>query len=308
MSGATKKPGSMQTLDSLKKPQNTTCEDPLVCIVKEVIVKLQTNPSSITTEDARRLSENTVVGDLQTAKIISALEVLAASSATINQVNPTLGQAPHTSLPTIINDLKAAVDQNPGDVTTEVLRNAQNVVISKLITSPDTDDGYTEFKTEMQKAVGHTNAPHPELETQIQEEIAKIESKLVEGTVTIEEANHFHALEACAHGQTEKGGITSIAQSVVAKRERQLSLSSGSSPTGNRSRANSKTFTPQEQSHRDKEADFQKVADEIKPRIEQSMITEEDADLLHSRETCAHGQTKKGGLASSAQSVTSKKR
>lgn len=107
------------------------------------------------------------------------------------------------------------------------------------------------YATEMQKAVGHANAPHPELKVVLQEEIAKIEPKVAEGTVTIEEANHLHSLEARAHGHTEKGGIASIAQSVAAKRERALSLSSsgaGSSPISNRSRANSRPVFPQEQS------------------------------------------------------------
>jgi hypothetical protein len=162
--------------------------------------------------------------------------------------------------------------------------------------------------TEMQKAVGHSNAPHPELEAQLQEEIAKIESKVVEGTVTIEEANHLHSLEARAHGHTEKGGITSIAQSVAAKRERQLSLSSGSSPDSSRSRANSKTFTPQEQSHRDKEANLRQAEAAIKPKVEQGTVTDADANLLHSRETRAHGTTEKSGLAASAQSVAAHKR
>lgn len=103
----------------------------------------------------------------------------------------------------------------------------------------------------MQRAVGHTNAPHPELEDELREEIAKIEPKVVEGTVTIEEANHLHSLEARAHGHTERGGLTSLAQSVAAKRERQLSLSSGSSPTSNRSRVNSKTFSSHELYRRD---------------------------------------------------------
>ncbi|KAH3941717.1 hypothetical protein HBH98_205930 [Parastagonospora nodorum] len=290
MSGATEKPGSMRTLDLLKKSQDAPADDPLVGIVKDVIHKLQNNPTSITTEDARRLSENTVVSDLQTAKIISAVEAIASSSAIIHQVDPTLGQAPRTSLPTIITDLKAAVDQNPNDVTTEVLKNAQNVV------------------SKMQKAVGHTNAPHPELEAQLREEIAKIELKVAEGTVTIEEANHLHSLEARAHGHTEKGGITSIAQSVAAKRERQLSLSSGSGSSGIRSSANSKTFIPQDQSHLDKESNPKNAEDAIKPGIEQGTASEDDVKLLHSCETRAHGHTEKGGLASSAQSVAAKKR
>jgi len=160
----------------------------------------------------------------------------------------------------------------------------------------------------MQRAVGHTNAPHPELEVELQEEIAKIEPKVAEGTVTIEEANHLHSLEARVHGHTEKGGITSIAQSVAAKRERQLSLSGGSSPVGNRSRANSRALTPQEQSHRDKEANLHKAEATIKPKVEQGTVTEADANLLHSRETRAHGQTEKDGLTASAQSLASKKR
>jgi hypothetical protein len=131
MSSATEKPGSMRKSELLKKSQDAPADDPLVGIVKDVIHKLQNNPASITTEDARRLSENTVVSDLQTAKIVSAVEAIASSSAVVHQVDPTLGQTPRTSLPTIINDLKAAVDQNPNDVTTEVLKNAQNIVSSK---------------------------------------------------------------------------------------------------------------------------------------------------------------------------------
>jgi len=146
----------------------------------------------------------------------------------------------------------------------------------------------------MQKAVGHTNAPHPELELELQEEIAKIEPKVAEGTVTIEEANHLHSLEARAHGHTEKGGITSIAQSVAAKRERQLSLSSGSSPTP-RSRASSLYTTPQEQAHRDKESSLREVEAAVKPKVEQS-------------EARADSPTEKSSLTPLAPSFVSQKR
>jgi hypothetical protein len=71
----------------------------------------------------------------------------------------------------------------------------------------------------MQRAIGQTNAPHPELEAELQEEIAKIVPKVEQGTVTKEDADHLHSLEARAHDHTEKGGITSVAQSVAAKRE-----------------------------------------------------------------------------------------
>ncbi|KAH7379310.1 hypothetical protein DE146DRAFT_774173 [Phaeosphaeria sp. MPI-PUGE-AT-0046c] len=202
-------------------------------ILTTILNKLKTDPSTITTEDARRLSENVVAEDEQTAKIISAVEAFAAASEVIHEVNPQLVQAPHASLLTVVNDLKVAVEQNPADVTTEVLKTAQNIV------------------SKMQRAIGHTNAPHPELEDELREEIARIEPKVAEGSVTIEEANQLHSLEARAHGHTERGGITSLAQSVAAKCEHQMSLSSGSNPNSNRSRANSKTFSSCERSHYD---------------------------------------------------------
>lgn len=77
----------------------------------------------------------------------------------------------------------------------------------------------------MQRALGATHAPNPELEDELQAEIARIEPKVERGTVTKVEADHLHSLEARAHGHTEKGGTTAKAQSVVAKRERALSLS-----------------------------------------------------------------------------------
>ncbi|KAF1912253.1 hypothetical protein BDU57DRAFT_504737 [Ampelomyces quisqualis] len=279
----------MSSINTEKSPESTG-DQYFQGILNHVLEKLKEDPASITTEDARRLSENAVAGDLRTAKIISAVEAFAAASEVIHEVDPQLGQAPHTSLLTVVNDLKVAVDQNPTNVTTEVLRTAQNVV------------------SKMQKAVGHTNAPHPELESELRQEIAKIEPKVVEGTVTIEEANHLHSLEARAHGHTEKGGITSIAQSVAAKRERQLSLSSGSSPVSSRSRANSKTFSPQEQSHRDREINLQKVKEVIKPKIELATVTGSEANLLYSREARVRGQTEMGGLTASAQPVVSQKR
>jgi hypothetical protein len=223
-------------------------------ILKEILRKLETNPGTITTEDARRLSENVVVNDKWTAKVVSVTESYAAANEILHELIPQLGLAPQTSLLTIVNDLKAAVEQNPRDVTTEVLRTAQNVVSSKLYTDPPSKNScstHSYTRTEMQRAVGHTNAPHPELENEFREQICKIEPKVAEGTVTIEEANHLHSLEARAHGHTERGGITSLAQSVAAKRERQLSLSSGSSPISNRSRAGSKTFSSHELWRRD---------------------------------------------------------
>ncbi|KAF1839905.1 uncharacterized protein K460DRAFT_297597 [Cucurbitaria berberidis CBS 394.84] len=261
--------------------------------MEKILVKLKNDPGSITTEDARRLSENVEARDEKSARIISAVESFAVANEALHDQDPSLGQAPHTSLLTVVNDLHAAVDTNPSDITTEVLRTVQTNIVS-----------------EMQKAVGHANAPRPELEAELREEIAKIEPKVVQGTVTKAEADHLHSLEARAHGHTEKGSITAIAQSVAAKRERQMSLSSSSSPSSGRSRASSKTFTgtPQEQSHRDKEANLHQAEVSTRSKIEQGTVTQADADLLQSRETRAHSHIDKVGLAATTQSLVSKKR
>jgi len=100
-------------------------------ILQAILNKLRNDPASITTEDARRFSENAVVGDLRTAKVISAVEAYATANELLHEVDPRLGQAPHTSLLTVVNDLSIAVDQNPDDVSTEVLRTAQAIVSSK---------------------------------------------------------------------------------------------------------------------------------------------------------------------------------
>jgi len=99
-------------------------------LLDDILDKLRDDPSKITTEDARRLSENTIAGDMRTAKIITAVEAFAAANEALNEVDSQLGQAPHTSLLTVVNDLNVAVDQNPADVTTEVLRTVQSVVSS----------------------------------------------------------------------------------------------------------------------------------------------------------------------------------
>lgn len=119
--------------------------------------------------------------------------------------------------------------------------------------------------TEMQRAIGHTNAPHPELEAELQQEYAKIVPRVERGIVTKDEADHLHSLEARAHGHTERGGIAAIAQSVAAKRERQAPISSVSD--NNRSRANSRTFTPPKQSQRTTGADLFRAELE-KPRAD----------------------------------------
>lgn len=176
-------------------------------------------------------------------------------------MNANATQTPPHSLLMAVNNLNATVDANPEEVTTETLRATQSVV------------------SKMQKAVGHMNAPHPEVEAELQEEIAKIEPKITQGTVTKAEADHLHSLEARAHGHTEKGGITAAAQSIVARRERQLSLSSASgsvtSLTSGRSRANSRSFT----------------LPHHPPKMDQDTVTSIEPDIPQSREARAE----KGG-------------
>jgi hypothetical protein len=115
-----------------EKSYNSAGDQYFQSIVNDILVKLREDPRSLTTDDARRLSENAVADDMRMAKIISAVEAFAVASEVIHDVDPHLGHAPHTSLMTLINDLKVAVEQNPTDVTTEVLKTAQNVVSSRF--------------------------------------------------------------------------------------------------------------------------------------------------------------------------------
>ncbi|KAF2132598.1 hypothetical protein P153DRAFT_420568 [Dothidotthia symphoricarpi CBS 119687] len=247
------------TPNEQEQPSEAKLEREMIVILH----KLKNDPGSITTEDARRLSENTEAKDERSARIISAVESLAVANVEVHEKNPELGQVPHTSLLTVVRDLDAAVARSPEDVTPDVLRGAQSIV------------------SKMQRAVGQHTAPQPELEPQLREAYARIEPKIEQGTVTKAEADHLHSLEARAHGHTEKGGLTAIAQSVVAKRERQLSLSSGS--TNGRSRASSKSLTPQEQSRHDKETSLHKTEAAVKPKIEHGTVTQADTDVLRSQ-------------------------
>src|SRR2546425_675991 len=81
--------------------------------MEHTMVKLMNNPSIITTEDARRLSENVAATDEKSARIISAVEAFAVANEDLHDEEPSLGQAPHTSLLTVVNDLNAAVEANP---------------------------------------------------------------------------------------------------------------------------------------------------------------------------------------------------
>ncbi|KAG9188777.1 hypothetical protein G6011_07482 [Alternaria panax] len=243
--------------------------------LESILRKLKTNPSGITADEARILTENVVTRD--------------------DRAELSHAQAPHRSLLMAAKDLHVAVDGSHEEATNEVLRVAQSIV-SKL-----------------QKAVGHTNAPHPEVEAELQEEIAKIEPKIAQGTVTKAEADHLHSLEARAHGHTEKGGIAAAAQSVAARRERRLSLSSGSgsisSPISGRSRANSRNFTsPQQHSRQERLNEFHHAEMAARPKMESSTATKPDSDHPHSLDVHAISGTERNSIPARRESVTSSAR
>lgn len=224
-------------------------------------------------------------------------------------------------------DLHAAVDDSPQEVTTEVIHTAQRIISSKFKhishslpllplqkTLPEDTfcELHTHSATEMQKVIGHTNAPHPEVEAELQEEIAKVEPKIAQGTVTKAEADHLHSLEVRAHGHTEKGGITATAQSIVAKRERQLSLSGDSKavlhPNSEQSHSKNKvTMSPEQQSQHDRENNLLRAKDDVKDKIEDGTVTQADADHLRSLESRAHETTMKGDVTAIAQSTAARR-
>ncbi|KAF2869386.1 hypothetical protein BDV95DRAFT_98365 [Massariosphaeria phaeospora] len=252
---------------------------------QDVLHKLKNDPISITAEDARRFSENFDAHDEHSARIISAVEAMAAAGPELTGTE-SLGDQPHTSILTVVKDLQAVVDADPAAVTTEVLRTAQGVV------------------SKMQKAVGTASAPHPELEAELQDEFAKIEPKVEQGIVTKAEADHLHSLEARAHGHTEKGGLTAMAQSVVAKRERRASISEGS----NAHDIPKPPASSEEQSRNDREANRQAAEQIVGSKIENEpeQVTKDDAALVQSREARAGVQIDKDSVAAKAQSLADK--
>ncbi|KAH0145463.1 hypothetical protein KCU67_g12628, partial [Aureobasidium melanogenum] len=61
-------------------------------------------------------------------------------------------------------------------------------------------------------------------------------------------------------------------------------------------------LNPAEQSHLTKERNLEQAVNQVGSK-DPSQITQDDANLLHSREQRAHGHTEKGGVASQAQSI-----
>jgi hypothetical protein len=80
----------------------------------------------------------------------------------------------------------------------------------------------------MQSALSRRNAPHPELEAELQQEYAQIQPKIERGTVSSAEAGHLHSLAIRTHGHTDKGSLVAITQSVAATSEHPISSNNDS--------------------------------------------------------------------------------
>lgn len=210
-----------------------------------VLGKLRRDPKTITTEDVRSLTDNAEEADTSTAEVIAAVADVVARNKEEQAVKDNKASC-SVNLSKAVEDLLAAVKALPGEVNTDILKITQSIVSSEwsALLKPFR---LTDANIVMQKAIGHTNAPHPELEAEFQQEYAKIIPKVERGVVTKAEADHLHSLEARAYGHTEKGGLTATAQSVAARRESQTSISGSSN--GVRSRTNSHALTPQEGFH-----------------------------------------------------------
>jgi hypothetical protein len=72
------------TTSSMSEKEST---DYFLPLVEDILDKLRQDPGSITTDDARRLSENAVVGDLRTARIVAAVKAFAAHNEGIYEVS-----------------------------------------------------------------------------------------------------------------------------------------------------------------------------------------------------------------------------
>jgi len=110
-------------------------------------------------------------------------------------------------------------------------------------------------------------------------------------SVTADDANYLKSREARATGQAQppKDSVSADAQRLAAANEQ------GAAPkTG--------PLSPAEQSHLTKERNLEQTVNEVASK-DPSQITQDDANLLHSREQRAHGHTEKGGVASQAKTI-----
>jgi len=118
----------------------------------------------------------------------------------------------------------------------------------------------------------------------------------------MQDAAYLKSREARAIGQNQppKDSISSDAQRLASQNEGATKDSSSSSSSKGPS-------DPVAQSAADRAANFEKEAENIvtKMATNPQAVTQDDADLAHSREQRAFGHTSKGGVAAQAQSLAS---
>ncbi|KAI5209138.1 hypothetical protein E4T39_01104 [Aureobasidium subglaciale] len=110
-------------------------------------------------------------------------------------------------------------------------------------------------------------------------------------SITADDANYLKSREARATGQAQppKDSVSADAQRLAAANEKGVAPKTDS-------------LNPSEQSSLTKERNLEQAVNQVGSK-DPSQITQDDANLLHSREQRAHGHTEKGGVASQAQSI-----
>ncbi|CAK4032830.1 Hypothetical predicted protein [Lecanosticta acicola] len=115
-------------------------------------------------------------------------------------------------------------------------------------------------------------------------------------SVTSEDARYLKSREARLTGQNQPPS-----DSISADAERLASANEGATKQSNPKA----DLDPAGQSAADRLQNFENAAEDVAPKMatDPEHVTKEEADLLHSREQRAFGQTSKGGVASQAQSL-----
>ncbi|KAI4850965.1 hypothetical protein E4T44_02431 [Aureobasidium sp. EXF-8845] len=144
---------------------------------------------------------------------------------------------------------------------------------------------------QMQSRVGKV-LPLQNFESAAQDVLSKMQQD--PQSITADDANHLKSREARATGQAQppKDSVSAEAQRLAAANERSTTPRTGQ--TG--------SLNPTEQSHLTKERNLEEAINEVGSK-DPSQITQDDANLLHSREQRAHGHTEKGGVASQAKVI-----
>jgi hypothetical protein len=128
-------------------------------------------------------------------------------------------------------------------------------------------------------------------------------------SITSDDANYLKSREARATGQAQppKGSVSAEAQRLASANEKGTTAQSTSQSTLQNTTQRTGPLNPSEQSQLTKERNFEQAVDQVASKMQNdpAKVTEEDANLLHSREHRARGSTEKGGIAAQAQSIAS---